>query len=72
MFKESSKGVQVRWRGISSSFMGIARVEYLKEVQQVCQESFNGISTFFKGVSRKFQGSFCEVSRVFPERFMGI
>ena len=35
---------------------------YLKEVEEACQGSFNGVSKLFqesvKGISRKFQGGF--------------
>ena len=54
-FQESSKGVQVRLKGISS-FKRIQ--EYLKEVQQASEESF-------KGVLRKFPRFFKEVSILF-------
>ena len=63
MFKESSKGVQVRFKGFSRSFKGVLRG--LKEVQQVYQGSFND-------ASRKSPRSFKEVSRVFKEHFKGI
>jgi len=59
--EESSRCVQVRLNGISSSFKGFSRV---LERRVVCQGSF-------KGVLRKFPRSFKEVSRVFQESFKG-
>ena len=40
----------------------------MKEVQQVCQESFNGV----KEVSKKFQEWFKKVSGVFQDIFKGV
>ena len=56
MFKESSKGVQVRLKGILSNFNGVSRV-------------FERSST---GVSRKFQWCVKEVSKKFQGIFKGI
>ena len=65
--KESSKGVQVRWKGISSSFKGVSRV--LERCSTGMSVKFQWC---FNSVSRVFQGCFQEVSRRFQESFKGI
>ena len=73
--EESSKGVQVRWKDISSIFKGGLKGirkrfnRCAREVSLVFQGRFKGVSRKFQGslksVSRKFQGYFEKISRVF-------
>ena len=63
-FKKVQKGIQVRLKGLSSSFQEAK--EYVKEGQQVLGK-FQGC---FKEVSKKFQESFKSVSRKFLGYFM--
>ena len=83
MFQESSKGVKVRLKGISSSCKGVSIVfkssltglsgksqRCFKEVSKKFQEWFNGVSR--EEIQRKFQGSFKCFSRVFQRNFEGV
>ena len=68
MFQESSKGVQVRLKGISSIFKGVSRAfeRRLTGVSGKCQGCF-------KEVSKKFQGSYKGVSwKLFQESFKSV
>ena len=52
-FKKVSRVFQLRLKGFPSSFRGFQG--YLKEVQKVCQGSFNGVSESFKDVQESFK-----------------
>ena len=78
MFKESSKGVQVILKGISSNFKGVLRVFKKSSTGMAGKfygdsrkfpRSFKSGSKSVKGISRKFQRRLKTVSREFSVGF---